>query len=207
MPIGRFRYYWDSCVFISVLTGAGRSQEDLEILRKLEGLVDFEAITIFTASITLVEVLASKLTDEQEIAFKGLLGRSNVLPVSVTARIAERAREIRDHYRRNGMEIAVPDSIHLATAIHFGATALHTYDGCGQRPRRTDLLRLETPIIGKYALNICKPQVPQELVPEAPIRPDAETGALFEQLQLIPGAGDDEKEGEEDAAGEVAQTE
>jgi len=162
MPTGKIRYCWDSCVFISLLTGQGRTREDLDNLRKIENLVDDGEVVIFTPAITLVEVLACKLTDEQESAFKALLRRSNVLPVSVTWRIAERAREIRNYYRIKGMEIAVPDSIHLGTALIYEATALHTYDGCGKRRRRTDLLMLATPLIEKYMLRICKPEPPPE---------------------------------------------
>ncbi len=147
-------------MFISLLTGEGRTPEDMENLRKVESLVDTGDVTVFTPSITLIEVLACKLTDEQEAAFSSLLQRSNVMPVSVTMRIAERAREIRDWYRRKGLEVAVADSIHLATALIYGATALHTYDGCGKRQRKTDLLKLDLPLLGKYNLVICKPAPP-----------------------------------------------
>lgn len=162
MPAGKIRYYWDSCVFISVLTEQGRTPEEMTELRKLERLSDDGHIVIFTAAITLVEVLACKMTEEQETTFTRLLRRTNVYPVSVTMRIAEKAREIRNYYRLQGKEIAVPDSIHLATAIHYNATALHTYDGCGKRPKSTDLLKLATPIIEKHHLLVCKPQAPED---------------------------------------------
>jgi predicted nucleic acid-binding protein len=182
MPIGRFRYCWDSCVFISLLTGSGRTPEEMEKLRQMESLADIGAITIFTPATTLIEVLACKLTDQQEIAFGEVLQRSNILAVSVTMRIAERAREIRNHYRIAGHEIAVPDAIHLATALIYGATALHTYDGCGKRPKHTDLLKLITPLIGKYPITICKPEPPLLNKPEAPIPNNATSGNLFEGL-------------------------
>lgn len=167
MPVGRFRYCWDSCVFISLLTGEGRTPEEIRQLRELESLVDIGAVTVFTPSITLIEVLSCKLTDAQELAFKSLLERSNVLPVSVTRRIADRAREIRNHFRTKELEIAVPDAIQIATALVYGATALHTYDGCGKRQRKTDLLKLEMPLADKYTLKICKPEPPPPDKPEA----------------------------------------
>ena len=58
MPTGKIRYCWDSCVFISLLTGQGRTREDLDNLRKIENLVDDGEVVIFTPAITLVEVLA-----------------------------------------------------------------------------------------------------------------------------------------------------
>lgn len=182
MPTGRLRYCWDSCVFISLLTGVGRTPEEMGKLRQLESLADVGTITIFTPSITLIEVLACKLSDEQEANFKELLQRSNVLPVSVTVRIAERAREIRNHYRINGHELAVADSIHLATALIYSATALHTYDGCGKRPKHTDLLKLDTPLIGKYPITICRPEPPPQDQPGVPVPPDAVSGSLFGQI-------------------------
>ena len=194
MPIGKFSYCWDSCVFISLLTGQGRTPEDLANLRRLETLVDIGAVTIFTASITVIEVLACYLTEEQEAAFKSLLQRTNVMPVSVTMRISERARDIRNYYRKKGMEIAVPDSIHLATASIYKAAALHTFDGCGKRQRKTDLLKLELPLAEKYHLKICKPAPPEELESEdpiEPIEPHEEMGNLFAEIEdakLLPAS-------------------
>ncbi len=185
MPIGKLRYCWDSCVFISLLTGTGRTKEELDNLRKLEALSDAGSITIFTPAITLAEVLSCKLTDQQEKSFSELLQRSNVYPVSVTMRIAGIAREIRNYYRLQELEIAVPDAIHLATAIHYSATALHTYDGCGKRARKTDLLRLATPVIGVYPLKICKPEPPPADRPEPPIPSNAETGNLFDESEAM----------------------
>jgi predicted nucleic acid-binding protein len=150
----------------------------LSHLRALEKLSDDGEIVVFTPTITLIEVLACHLTAEQEQIFQAFLKRSTVEVVSVSRKIADTAREIRSHYRANGMQIAVPDSIHLATAIHYRATALHTYDGCGTRPKATDLLRLSTPIIGLYELNICKPEPPPVEAEATPV-PRFETANLF----------------------------
>jgi predicted nucleic acid-binding protein len=162
MPTGKVRCCWDSCVFINLLTGTGRTDEDMANLRKVERLVDDGEVTIFTPAITIIEVLQCQMTDGQE----ALLQRSNVYPVSVTMRISEKAREIRNYYRQKNIEIAVPDAIQMATAIQYGATALHTYDGCGKRPRKNDLLKLDSPLIEKYHLRICKPEPPPSPDPE-----------------------------------------
>lgn len=159
MAIGK-HYCWDACVFISVLTGIGRTDDDLKNLRALAALVDSGDVRICTPTITIIEVLACQMTPEQEGLFQDFLNRSNVEVVSVSRKIAEKAREIRNCYHQNNLEIAVPDSIHLATAIHYEAIALHTYDGCGKRRRKTDLLALDIPLIGKYNLKICKPEPP-----------------------------------------------
>jgi predicted nucleic acid-binding protein len=179
MPTGKTpRYCWDSCVFISLLTQADRTAEEIQKLIAVERLSDNGGCVIFTAAITLVEVLSCMLTPEQEQLFQELLQRSNVTAVSITPRIAITAREIRDHYQKQDIKMAVADSIHLATAVHYNATALHTYDGGGQRKRRTDLLNLATPLIEKYAIKIVKPEPPP---PETPDVQEAVIRGLFDE--------------------------
>jgi predicted nucleic acid-binding protein len=189
MPTGKIRYCWDSCVFISLLTGQGRTDEDMSNLRKVERLVDDGDVVVFTPAITFVEVLECYLTESQEAAFRALLRRSNVQPVSVNMRVAEKAREVRNYYRVRGLEIAVPDSIHIGTALHYGATALHTYDGCGKRQRKNDLLKLETPLIEKYHLKICKPEPPpaelKKVSEESQAAPPRESMSLFGELEEV----------------------
>lgn len=188
MPTGKTPIYcWDACVFISLLT-KDRTAEELEKLCALEQLSDNGGCVIYTAAITIVEVLASKLTPEQEEMFQSLLQRSNVTAVSVTPRIAVRAREIRDYYQTRGIKIAVPDSIHLATAIHYKATALHTYDGGGSRKRQCDLMQLATPLIEKYPLNVMKPEPPATEIPDE--LATTQIGSLFDEAPLENAVGD-----------------
>lgn len=178
MPTGKNpTYCWDSCVFISLLNGEDRTDDEMRNLRAVEKLSDEGGCNILTASITLVEVLACQMTAEQEDLFQALLLRSNVTAVSITPRIAVKAREIRDYYVGRGMKLAVPDSIHLATAIQYNAV-LHTYDGCGPHPKPTDLLRVALPLIEKYALKVCKPEPPPPPLAEIPDSPDMHIGEL-----------------------------
>lgn len=176
------RFCWDSCVFISLLSGCSRTPEELAGLRALAALVDDGEVEIFTPSITIIEVLACYLTTEQEQLFQALLNRSNIEVLSVSRKVSEKAREIRNHYQSTGLKIAVPDSIHLAMAIHYEAAALHTYDGCGKRKRKTDLLQLPRPIIGKYDLNVCIPSPPQT-EPEEPKEHAMQAMSLFELME------------------------
>jgi predicted nucleic acid-binding protein len=179
MPTGK-HYYWDSCVFISLLTLNNRTDEEVSNLRALEALSDEGQITILTSAITKIEVLDCHLTAEQENMFQGMLERSNIEVVSLTSRIASLAREIRTAYEG---KVAVPDAIHLATAIFYNSTAFHTYDGCGRKSKHTDLLKLETPILGKYPLTISKPE--PEISEEPPMsanEPKPVSGDLFDIL-------------------------
>jgi predicted nucleic acid-binding protein len=167
-------------VFISLLTLTNRTDEEMEKLRAVERLADDGGCIIVTAAITLIEVLASAMTAEQEAAFQALLQRSNVTAVTVTTRIAMIAREIREYYHRLGSNIAVPDSIHLATAVQYEVTALHTYDGCGaKRKRPTDLLKLALPLIEKYPISVTIPEPPPATVDEQKLLPAPTSGSLF----------------------------
>jgi predicted nucleic acid-binding protein len=190
MRLGKHTYYWDSCVFISLVTREGRTDVDMATLRQLESLLEIQAITIFTSAITRVEVLEFRKPEEEEIA-QALLKRSVV--ASVNSKIVDIAREIRGYYRNEGTEILLPDAIHLASAIYYNATSLHTYDGCSKRPRKTDLLRLPNPIAGKYGIRICVPEVPDEFLPKEKIPEPAfavETpGDLFGLLGSSEGEG------------------
>lgn len=180
----RTRFCWDSCVFISLLTKNGRSAEQLHDLQALAELVDNGDVEIFTPSITVIEVLSCYLKPEEEEMFQGLLNRSNIEVLSVTRKVSERAREIRDCYQRSGMKVAVPDSIQLAMASFYECGALHTYDGCGKRQKKTDLLKLPRPIIGKYDFDICVPKPPREEIAREVERTLIETQdmSLFDNL-------------------------
>jgi len=80
------------------------------------------------------------------------------------------------------VKIPVPDSIHLATAIQYKATALHTYDGSGKRKRPNDLMQLANPIIEKYALKVTRPEPPPPEIPEvSEVKQPALTG-LFDPV-------------------------
>jgi len=185
MPTGKNpTYCWDSNVFISLLTKVGRTDDELEKLAALERLSDNGGCVIFTAAITIVEVLACKMTSEQEELFQALLLRSNVTAVSITPRIAGIAREIRDYYVSRGIKLRVPDSIHLATAIQYKAQALHTYDGAGERPRPTDLLCLATPLIEKYPLKVMRPEPPEPDIPERAV--EHRQAELFTPEAILP---------------------
>jgi predicted nucleic acid-binding protein len=159
-------FCWDSCTYISLLTGEKRTAEEMKKLHGIEQMVNEGRAVVFTSTVTMVEVLACKMTPEQAKKFKGLIGNPDTPFMPVDTKVAELAHEIRSFY--DG-KVSVPDAIHLATAIHFEAAAFHTYDGCSTRKRPGDLLRLEQPIAGKYAMPITFPEVPRKEKEEPPL--------------------------------------
>ncbi len=132
-------------------------------LYEIENIVNQGRAIIFSSTVAIVEVLACHLTADQAAKFKGLIANPDTPFLSVDTRVAELAHEIRSYYAG---KVSTPDAIFVATAIHYEAIALHTYDGCGKRKREGDLLGLKQPIAGKYKMPITVPEVPAEPPPE-----------------------------------------
>lgn len=176
MVAGKPRVCWDSCVYISLLTGVNRTPQEMKALYEIEHLANEEKVIIFTSVVTIVEVLECKLTAEQAAKFKGLIANPMTPFQQVDTRLAELAHTIRSFYEG---KISTPDAIHLATAIQYGATSFQTYDGCGKR-KKGDLLKLQQPIANEFDIPITLPQVPPVVQPEKDER----------DMPLLKAAGD-----------------
>jgi predicted nucleic acid-binding protein len=180
MP-GKPHLCWDSCVYISLLTGENRTPEEMKNLYAIENLVNQGRAVAFSSTVALVEVLECHLTPEQVAKFKGLIGNPDTPFLPVDTKVAELAHEIRSYYKG---AISAPDAIFLATAIHYEATAFHTYDGTSKRKREGDLLRLTQPIAGKYRMPITVPEIPVEPPPEL-LRAAVETEVTEEESEPL----------------------
>jgi hypothetical protein len=157
---------WDSCVYISLLTGENRTPEEMKKLYAIEHMVNESRAVVFSTAVTIVEVLDCKLTAEQATKFKNLIGNPDTPFQQVDTRVAKLASEIRSFYKG---KMSTPDAIQLATAIHFDADAFQTYDGSGKKSKSSDLLQLQQPIAGKYNIPITVPEIPPEQPKEVPI--------------------------------------
>lgn len=120
MTNGKCRVCWDSCAYISLLTGENRSLAEMKSLYEIEHMVNQGRAVVFTSTVTMVEVLESHLTPEQATKFKGLIGNPDTPFVPLDTKLAELAHEIRSFYLG---KLSVPDAIQLATAIHYEAVA------------------------------------------------------------------------------------
>jgi predicted nucleic acid-binding protein len=150
------KYYWDSCLFLTWLKNEPRKPGEAEGIEEVVRLVHSNKAEIFTSVLTVTEVLESKMTDAEKTRFQDLFKRPNVVQVDVDSRVAGLAAEIRGHYLAIGAKISAPDSIHLATAIHYEADEFHTTDGGGDRKRKGDLIPLSGDVAG-HKLVICTP--------------------------------------------------
>lgn len=183
MANGKCKVCWDSCAYISLLTGENRTLEEMKKLYEIEHMANQGKAIIFTSSVTMVEVLECKLTADQAAKFKGLIGNPDTPFVPLDTKLADLAHEIRNFYAG---KISVPDAIQLATAIKYEAVALHTYDGCSKKKRPGDLLRLTQPIAGKYAIPITIPQIPKDDKNEPPPPPLVAAAAAAEAQSGLP---------------------
>lgn len=173
MP-GKRRFYWDSCLFLTWLKGEDRKPGEAEGIEEVVRLVEGNKAELFTSVMTKAEVLESKMTEEQKHRFTELFKRRNVVEVDLDPRVAKLAQIVREFYLARKTKLSVPDSIHLATAIHYAADEFHTTDGGGERKRRGDLIPLSGSVAG-HDLKICTPNAKQL------------------RLQLGSGAGDRNK--------------
>jgi predicted nucleic acid-binding protein len=155
MP-GKRKYYWDSCAFIAWLTNEKRPPGELEGLEEIVKQIESRTADLFTSEITKSEVLEGKMTPAQRDAFTKLFQRRNVVTVDVGGRVMAVVKEIREW----NSKISLPDAIHLATAIVYGADEFHTTDGAGKRKRSGDLVPLNGNVAG-HKLTICTPQASQ----------------------------------------------
>ncbi len=120
--------YWDSCTFISWLDGGqGRTLEEMSGLNAVAGEINKESCSLLTSALTHVEVLFID-NDAPLERFDAFLNRRNNTVVVVDIPIAKKAGEIRTKYHRQDIKLSAEDSVHLATAIIYGASVFHTFD-------------------------------------------------------------------------------
>ncbi|MCU1487938.1 MAG: OppA [Actinomycetia bacterium] len=132
MPEAPDRVYWDSCVFVAYIGGEPDRARNVADL--LEDAAE-RRIEIITSTATIVEVAyatsekAGGLDPLIEDNINALWGDSS--PVSLVEfhdALAVKARDLIRYSLSEGWSLKPYDAIHLATAQHHGAKALHTYD-------------------------------------------------------------------------------
>jgi predicted nucleic acid-binding protein len=116
--------YWDSTVFLAwLLPEAHRRKACQEVLREAKK----GDVRILTSALTLVEVIKLKgnpmLKEDQEKLIHGFFLNSYISVRNVDRFIAEKARVL---IWKNS--VPPKDAIHIATALHFGAQYLDTFD-------------------------------------------------------------------------------
>ena len=129
MPKGnKPKYCWDTTTALAWL-GEEESAPLADIALVVQEIDANEAILIMPATVY-SEILEAEFTPEQLATFEAFLKRSNVHSVDLTPEIARRAAAIRQRGREEKpkRKLKTPDAQILATAIAYGADALHSLD-------------------------------------------------------------------------------
>ncbi len=162
---GRDLVYWDTCIFLAFIKNETRKDpNDMQGILDIVAKIERGNVGLVTSVITLAEVLESTLSQTAIDIFQSYLLRPDMILVDVDKRIAQISHEIRDFYQRKKLidginTVAVPDAIHLATAISKGCKVFYTFDGDGGQDSNKSriLLTLGQNIAGTYDLHIEKP--------------------------------------------------
>ena len=161
----RSKYYWDSCVWIAWLTAEPAYGEYLSNMEEYATQADDRKIILVTSSLTRGEILETRIGDEAASKFQDFLKRPNVVEASADPRVTSLSSKIRDYYQarkeagKSTKTLAVPDAVHLATAILYEVNQFHTFDD-GKKSKHLGLLGLSGTVAG-HPLVICKPQPAQ----------------------------------------------
>lgn len=153
--------YWDSCVFIAWLKNEPRAESELIGLKSCVDAIDRKTHNLATSALSSVEILEAEMPAGAEDQLQLFLTKSNIEIWPVDEEVIRLARKIRNHFKQlktngaNTKVIKVPDAIHLATAIHYEVSELHTFDG--------DLLKLNGSVAG-VPLVINKPGAAQSVL-------------------------------------------
>jgi len=155
--------YWDSCVFIAWIKDEKRPAGEMDGVYECVERVQAGTIRLITSVLTRTEVFETNLPNPVRTQYAALLNRRNVCLLDQDLRVSDLARGIREYYQAENAKdgkgtIASPDAVHLATAIHYKADALYTFDQ-GKRGGR-GLLSLDGNVAG-HVIKICRPEVLQ----------------------------------------------
>ncbi|MEQ8309507.1 MAG: PIN domain-containing protein [Sphingopyxis sp.] len=160
--------YVDTCVFIAMLTGEQRKDDESLHVAGFAAELERREVIAVTSALTKTEILECTLTDQQRTTMERLIRPPKVQRKDVSSSILDLATEIRNFYqeeRRSGRSnlptVETPDAIHLATAIYYDCPRMFTFDEndrdeTTKRPKR-GLIPLSGIIAGRYSLVIQKP--------------------------------------------------
>jgi len=181
MATGRLIFYWDTAPLIAWITDEKR-RDPLEMagLAEVVEMVDRGHAVLMTSVLWRAEVLDLHISPMQRRRLEEAFDGRSLIEVSIDSRILDLTSEIRSNQKSSKRKdvlknIRVPDAIHLATAIQYGATEFHTFDGA-RDGNPGGLLTLDGNVAG-HRLKICTPRGSQMRIED--IASDDNGGALL----------------------------
>ena len=166
MSGNRNAIYWDSCVFYALIKAEEHREGELNSIKKAQRAFDVGEIVLVTSTITLAEVLPSKLTDEQNQLFERISLRSNFYWVDVSPPVARTAVKLRSSYTESRgdkeFRLSTPDAIHIASAIAYKVTRMVTFNEKNkskEKEREIGILKIAKDIERDYGLIVSRPEI------------------------------------------------
>ena len=158
MRTKKYIVYWDSCVFISLITNEIRPNHEMDgVYDCVDKILKGQVLLMVLRDVLFEEVQLRTLESAEN--FRKLMMRQGIEMPSKDFRIEKLASELRNYYDQKGpQKLGERDSLHLAAAIHYKANAFYTFDE--GKKGGIGLLSLNGNVAG-YPLLICKPPVTQ----------------------------------------------
>lgn len=170
MATGKPKFYWDTAPLIAWITDEKRDDPaEMAGLAEVLELVDRGKAILMTSVLWRAEVFDSSLTTAQKKKLESIFDGRSVIELGIDSRIMTLTSEIRamqsQSRKKDALKtLTVPDAVHLASAIHYGASEFHTFDGARKLGRnRGGLLTLDGNV-GGHRLKICIPKGDQFLL-------------------------------------------
>lgn len=182
MATGRPKFYWDTAPLIAWIIDEKRvDPAEMSGLAEVLDMVDRGKAVLMTSVLWRAEIFDISLTSGQRKRLEAAFDGRSIVELGIDSRVMDLTSQIRSFHKNSKKKdvlknIRVPDAIHLASAIHFGATEFHTFDGAKADGRSGGLLTLNGNVAG-HRLRICSPRA--------------------EQLQLIFGNANDDTDATE----------
>lgn len=173
MATGRLQYYWDTAPLVAWLTDEKRADPaELAGIAAVIDMVDRGRAVLMTSVLWRSEVLDLDLSTAQKRRLEAAFSGQSIHELAIDSRVMDLAGHIRSVQKKSTKKdamqnVRVPDAIHLASAIHYGADEFHTFDGVRHGKNAGGLLTLNGNVAG-HRLKICAPSAAQYLLDLSP---------------------------------------
>ena len=163
--------YWDTCVFLALLKNEMHRPGEAQYVSDQARKFDIGALSIVTSTLTVTEILDSKMSVIQIARLKEIFGKNNFQFIDANFRVCELASEIRSYYAEHNvsvlgakkLQVTTPDAIQVASAIAAQRLAkqpikLLTFDSDDKTTRgHMAMESLNGLVANKYRLEIGRP--------------------------------------------------
>jgi predicted nucleic acid-binding protein len=152
---GKPVYYWDSCLFLTVIRNEKHVPNILQGAIHIQSLHDKYECYLLTSVLVDIEVLEAMNNQKAMEVFRGILRKTNSLKIAIDSRVINLARDIRNKCKQANITVPrVPDAIHVATGILYKVDEFHTSDN--------GIIKISPLLQDEYNIRVCNPPIPKQ---------------------------------------------